>query len=200
MFSVVDRGGSGGKVADIWNVATGQATPVPHTDISSVYSLDYAASGLDGLIADSYQNGTLGLAAIATGLPNAMLLVNPAAGTELYLEQPVFSPDSRIVAVSDDSGMIYLVNVPGKRLAVALTAEKMYNAKPGPNAFSGPGDIDSITFSPDSMRVACDLRFTAVYTDFTSRLRAPQRPGTPLAHLPRRRPDLALRSRGRVLR
>ena len=90
---------------------------------------------------------------MATGLPDAMLLVNRAAGNAYQMSEATFSPDGRTIAVSDDLSRIYLVNVPGKRLAVALTAEKIYNTEYNLNGMSSL-DIDSITFSPDSKHVA----------------------------------------------
>jgi WD40 repeat protein len=152
-FSVLDRGGSD-EVAYVWDVATGHATPVP-LDVSSPVSPFYAAPGLNGLIAASYSNGTLGLAAMPTGQPDAVFWVNRAAGIGYEISEPVFSPDGKTIAVSDNLGRIYLVNIPGKRLAMALTAEKMYNIGNSINGLSPPLDIDSITFSTDSKRIAC---------------------------------------------
>jgi hypothetical protein len=129
--------------------------PLPVT--SSTYPPSYpsyAAPGPDGLIATSYPDGTLRIAAMATGLPDAMLLVKRAAGIGYALGEPAFSPDGRTIAVSDDLGKIYLVNVPGKHLAAALVAEKIYNTEWNLNGMSSM-DIDTITFSPDSKRVAC---------------------------------------------
>jgi WD40 repeat protein len=138
-------------------VATGQATSVPLPVISSTnspLSPSYAAPGPTGLIADSYPDGTLGLAAMATGLPDGMLLVNRAEGSAYQISEPTFSPDGRTIAVSDNLGRIYLISVPGKRLTVTLTAEKIYNTEVNPCCMSRL-DIDSTTFSPDSKRVAC---------------------------------------------
>lgn len=152
-FSVIDFAGSG-EVADVWDVATGHATPVPLPVISSTDSPFYAAPGPNGLIAASYRGGTLGLATMPAGLPTALLTVNRAAGSGYQIGEPTFSPDGRTLAVGDSLGMLSLINVPGKRLVVALTAEKMYNTESDPNGLSSL-DIDSITFSPDSKRVAC---------------------------------------------
>lgn len=152
-FSVLDRGSSG-EVAYVWDVATGHATPVP-LDVSSAISPFYAAPGSNGLIAASYSNGTLGLAAMPTGQPDAILWVNRAAGIGYQISEPTFSPDGKTIAVSDNLGRIHLVNVPDKRLTMALTAENIYNIGNSLNGMSTPLDIDSVTFSPDSKRIAC---------------------------------------------
>ncbi|HLX50204.1 MAG TPA: hypothetical protein VKS82_17905 [Streptosporangiaceae bacterium] len=151
-FSVINAG-YGGGVADVWNMATGQATPVPLPLVSSSYTANYAVPGPDGLIADSYGNGTLGLVATATGQPEVMLPLNRGAGIGYQISEPVFSPDGQTVAVSDDLGMLHLLNVPAKRLIAALRVEKIYNVA-SPNGMSSL-DVDSIVFSPDSTRVAC---------------------------------------------
>jgi WD40 repeat protein len=154
-FSVLDRGGSS-EVAYVWDVATGHATPVPLDVISLTVSPFYTAPGLNGLIAVSYSNGTLGLAAIPTGQPDAILRVNRAAGIGYQISEPTFSPDGKTIAVSDVLGRIHLINVPGKRLTMALTAEKIYNTGYNLNGLSlSTLDIDSVTFSPDSKRIAC---------------------------------------------
>lgn len=154
-FSAVDNDSSA-AVADIWNVATGRATTVPLPAISSTssYSPSYTAPGPDGLIAASYAGGTLGLVAQATGLPYATFSVNRAGGIAYQIGEPIFSPNGKTVAVSDDLGQIHLVNVPGKHLAAALTPEKIYNIEWDLNGMSSM-DIDTVTFSPDSKRVAC---------------------------------------------
>jgi len=156
-LSVIGSSASGGEVAYIWNVATGQATSVPLSVISSTTPPSYpsyAAPGPNGLIATSYTEGTLHITVMATGLPEAMVLPNRAAGLGYQIGEPAFSPDGRTIAVSDDLGKIYLVNVPGKHLAAALTAERIYNSQSNVNGLSSM-DIDTITFSPDSKRVAC---------------------------------------------
>jgi len=111
------------------------------------------APGPNGLTAVEYSNGTLGLAP-ATGLPDTLAIVHGAPGIGSRLGEPTFSPDGRAIAVSDDLGVIHLINVPGRRLAVVLTAEKIYNNEPIMNGVLSK-EIDSVTFSPDSKRVAC---------------------------------------------
>lgn len=156
-LSVIGSSASGGEVAYIWNAATGQASSVPLPVISSTTPPSYpsyAAPGPNGLIATSYTEGTLHITVMATGLPEAMVLPNRAAGLGYQIGEPAFSPDGKTIAVSDDLGKIYLVNVPGKHLAAALTAESIYNSQSNVNGLSSM-DIDTITFSPNSKRVAC---------------------------------------------
>lgn len=74
------------------------------------------------------------------------LVVHQAAGIGYQVSEPTFSPDGRTIAVSDDLGMIHLVDLPGKRAAATLTAEKIYNADP--NGLTTMA-VDSVTFSPD---------------------------------------------------
>ncbi len=154
-FSAVDSG-TNGEVADIWNVTTGRATTVPLPVISSTsssFSPNAAAPGPNGLIATSYPGGTLGLVATATGLPDATLSINRAQGIAYRISEPAFSPNGKTIAVSDDLGKIYLVNVPGKHLAATLVAEKIYNTEWDVNGTSSM-DINTVTFSPDSERLA----------------------------------------------
>jgi WD40 repeat protein len=146
-FSVLGTDSSGDAAVDIWNVTTGQATSVP-------LSVDYAAPGPNGLVAASYQEGTLSLVSVTTGLPDATLLVNRAPGVSHQIGQPAFSPDGRTIAVSDDRGEIHLVNVLSKHIAATLVAEKIYNVEWNLTGLSNL-DIDTLTFSPDSKRVAC---------------------------------------------
>jgi WD40 repeat protein len=143
--------GPSGGVAYIWNVATGRATSVP---LSSGAYPDYVASGPDGLIATSYAGGTVSIAAMATGLTDATLLLHRGGGVGYETGELAFSPDGQTVAVSDDLGKIYLVNVPRKHLAATLTAEQIYNIEWNLNGMSD-FDIDTLTFSPDSKLVAC---------------------------------------------
>lgn len=154
-FSIVATDNSGGEVADVWNVATGQETTVPLAAVSSNLTPDSVAPGPGGLIADTYSNGAVGLMAMtsSTGLPDVMLPLHPGAGLGYQISTPTFSPDGGTIAVSDDLGVIHLVNVPGKRLAAALTAEKIYNTQAVNGLVSM--DIDTIAFSPDSKLIAC---------------------------------------------
>jgi WD40 repeat protein len=153
-LSVIGNSDSGGEVAYIWNVATGRATSVPLPRISSTYPPSYAALGPNGLIATSYSEGALRISAMATRLPDALLLLQRAAGIGYQMGEPAFSPDGRAIAVSDDLGKIYLVRVPRRHLTAVLAAEKIYNTEWNLNGMSSL-DIDTLTFSPDSKRVAC---------------------------------------------
>lgn len=151
-FSVLGDG-AGSAVADIWNAATGRATGVPLPFGSSTNPAFYATPGPNGLIAVEYSSGTLGLDP-ATGPSDALTVVHGGPGSASQLGEPIFSPDGRTIAVSDDLGLIHLVDVPGRRLAGVLTAEKIYNSQSIMNgAFSK--EIDSVTFSPDSKLIAC---------------------------------------------
>jgi WD40 repeat protein len=153
-LSVIGRSGSGGEVAYTWDVATGQATSVPLPPTSSY--LNGAAFGPNGLIVASYSNNALAIGAMATGLPSATVLLNRGGGIGYAMGAPVFSPDGRTIAVSDDLGKIYLVDVPRKHVAAVLTAEKTYNTEWNLNGMSNM-DIDTLTFSPDSKLVACAI-------------------------------------------
>ena len=148
-FSVIEEGGAGDKVIDIWNVTTGQAVTIPPVDTSATSSFADAAPGPGGLIAWSYSNGMLYIDATATGRLAGIVSVNPNADTS----ELTFSPDGKTIAVSDDLDMIYLVNVPGKRVAAALSTEKIYNADA--NGYGEIPGIDSIAFSLDNKLVAC---------------------------------------------
>ena len=152
-FSVIGGGGSGPEVADVWNVTTGRATGVPLSSGSLTNVPISAAPGPNGLIAVEYSNGTLDVAP-ASGLPDSLAVVHGPAGIGSQLGEPIFSPDGKTIAVSDDLGMIHLVSVPGRRLAAVLTAERIYNNESMMNGIFSR-EIDSVTFSPDSKRVAC---------------------------------------------
>ncbi len=90
----------------------------------------------------------------ATGRPDALTLIHGGPGSGSQLGEPIFSPDGRAIAVSDDLGLIHLVSVPGSRLAGVLTAEKIYNSESVMNSVFSK-EIDSVTFSPDSKLIAC---------------------------------------------
>jgi len=152
-FSFIEPS-SNSEVADVWNVTTGQVISVPLAVISSTFTPEYAIPGPGKLMADSYPNGTLGLTIMTTGAPDTLLTINRSGGVAYRIGEPVFSPDGKTIAIGDNLGMIHLVDVPGKRLSARLTAEKIYNSQANLNGMSDM-DINTITFSPDSRRVAC---------------------------------------------
>jgi len=157
-LSVIGSSSSGGYYVYIWNVATGKATSVPLPLISSPYPPpgypNFVAPGPNGLIATSDPDGILGIVATATGRLDAKFLLNRHGGIAYATSEPVFSPDGKTIAVSDDLGKIYLANAPRKHLAAALTAEKIYNTEWNMNGMVS-FDIDTLTFSPDSKLIAC---------------------------------------------
>jgi len=143
-FSVLDQGG----FLDVWDVTTGRATSVADTPEAPWY----ATLGPNGLVAESDSGRILVLTVKPMGPPELILPVDRAGGIGYQISEPAFSPDGQTIAVSDVLGKIHLANVPGKRLTMAFTAEKIYN--PNINGMSTI-DIDSLTFSQDSKLLAC---------------------------------------------